>query len=361
MSWDTLKPAIYEKWKIHWFSIHPPDVAEYSWNYLFTGGKEIRSKLFCELWKYLSPDSEIFAELAFAIECIHVSSIVLDDTPWMDNANERRGRKTLHNVFSPKKAVLIAYELIDIVRHIWLNNKPSHISDQVWQNLLKTKLQRLAIGQWYDIEKKGDLIELASLKTGVLFELVTETVAICIGLDTEFWKIWGNNLGILFQWNDDYLDREQDIIQCNRNAFNEAYDITLKNYSYLWNKLESGIGIQWFHNPFGIYMKKYFTENINISKSNIVLSLTEAIMIPYPTNIVIPEVMNYKFEGKGIPVEFTGKDIIKRLFKVSEELFTIEELFTMSSIKINLWYIDETQWEHVPEIKELFLRIQTSI
>jgi hypothetical protein len=108
-------------------------------------------------------------------------------------------------------------------------------------------------------------------------------------------------------------------------------------------------------------MKKYFTENINISKSNIVLSLTEAIMIPYPTNIVIPEVMNYKFEGKGIPVEFTGKDIIKRLFKVSEELFTIEELFTMSSIKINLWYIDETQWEHVPEIKELFLRIQTSI
>ena len=113
MSWDILKPTIYEKWRTHWFKIHPADVAEYSWNYLFTGGKEIRSKLFCELWKYLSPDSEISAELAFAIECIHVSSIVLDDTPWMDNASERRGRKTLHTVFSPKKAVLIASELID--------------------------------------------------------------------------------------------------------------------------------------------------------------------------------------------------------------------------------------------------------
>lgn len=33
----------------------------------FTGGKEIWSKLFCELWKYLSPDSEVCAELAFAI------------------------------------------------------------------------------------------------------------------------------------------------------------------------------------------------------------------------------------------------------------------------------------------------------
>jgi hypothetical protein len=49
------------------WDIHPVDVAEYSWNYLFTGGKEIRSKLFCELWKYLSPDSDVCAELAFAI------------------------------------------------------------------------------------------------------------------------------------------------------------------------------------------------------------------------------------------------------------------------------------------------------
>jgi hypothetical protein len=354
MSWDTLKVPIYEKWRTHWFKIHPADVAEYSWNYLFTGGKEIRSKLFCELWKYLSPDSEISAELAFAIECIHVSSIVLDDTPWMDDASERRGRKTLHTVFSPRKAALIASELIDIVRHIWLNNKPKSVSDIIWQNLLKTKLQRLTIGQWYDIEKKGDLIELASLKTGVLFELVTETVAICIDPDTEFWKIWGNNLGILFQWMDDYLDREQDTIQSNRNAFNEAYDTTLKNYSYLWNKLESGIGNQWFHKPFGIYMKKYFTEHINISSNGKVESLAETIVIPYPTNIIVPEVVNYKFEEKNVPVVFTGKDIIRRLFKVSEELFTIP------SIPTNLWHIDENKWEQSTDIKDIFFRVHSS-
>ena len=354
MSWDILKIPIYEKWRSHWFKNHPVDVAEYSWNYLFTGGKEIRSKLFCELWKYLSPDSDISAELAFAIECIHVSSIVLDDTPWMDNANERRGRKTLHTVFSPKKAILIASELIDIVRQIWLNNKPTHVSEQIWQNLLKTKLQRLTIGQYYDIEKKGDLIELASLKTGVLFELVTETVAICIGLDSEFWKIWGNNLGILFQWMDDYLDRQEDILQNNRNAFNEAYETTMTNYSYLWNKLEAGIGKQWFSKPFGIFMKKYFTEQIPIIPLTNQNSLTENVIIPYPTNIIIPESVTYNFDKKGIPAIFTGKDIIKKIFTLSDEFFTLP------SIKTNLWYIDENKWEQTTDIKNIFSRVQNT-
>jgi len=351
MQWNILKPAIYEKWKAHWFKIHPLDVAEYSWNYLFTGGKEIRSKLFCELWQYLSPDSEICAELAFAIECIHVASIVLDDTPWMDNANERRGKKTLHTVFSPKKAALISYELMDMARRIWLNNKPSHVSDIIWQTLLKTKLQRLIIGQWYDIEKKGNLIELASLKTGVLFELVTETVALCTELDTEFWKIWGNNLGILFQWMDDYLDREEDILQSNRNAFNEAYEITLKNYNYLWNTIKYGVGKQWFDKPFGIFMKNYFTEHININSGDHINSLIENIVIQYPTNMVVPEVINYPFEKNNIPAIFTGKDIIRRLFKASDNLFIIP------SLQHDLWYIDENKWEQFPEIKDLFSRI----
>jgi hypothetical protein len=349
MSWDILKEEIYKKWKPYWFQVHPPDVAEYSWNYLFTGGKQIRSNLFCELWKYLAPASNINAELAFAIECIHVASIVLDDTPWMDNALERRGRKTLHTEFSPKKAVLISYELMDIVRNIWLNNKPSHISDNIWQNLLKTKLQRLVVGQWQDIEKQGNLIELASLKTGVLFELTTETVALCLELDTEFWKVWGNNLGILFQWMDDWEDRHQDILQENRNAFNEAYDITLKNYEYLWQKIEKGIGDQWFTKPFGIFMKKYFTEKIPISISKQTNnSLSNSISIPYINDIIIPEITNYTFEGRDIPAVFTGKDVLKKAFKASNNFFTIP------SIKSNLWYVDESQWEQVEDVKELF-------
>ena len=179
--WENYKVNIHAKWRQKWFENHPQNIAEYSWNYLFTGGKEIRAKLFCELWQYLSPDSEIRAELAFAIECIHAASLILDDTTWMDDAQERRGKKALHIVYSPKNALLIVNNVLVMAIEIWNSNKPTHIDDNIWKDFLISKLHKLTAGQSLDLEKKGNLIELASLKTGVLFELVSETVAICFG------------------------------------------------------------------------------------------------------------------------------------------------------------------------------------
>ena len=327
MSWDLYKPEIYDKWKKIWLESHPSEIGEYSWDYLFTGGKQIRPKLFCELWQYLSPDSEIIAELAFAIECIHVASIILDDTPWMDNAKERRGRKTLHNVYSPKKALLLANNVISIAVDIWKNNQPKHISEQIWRNLLISKLQRLTMGQWFDLEKKGNLIELASLKTGVLFELVTETVAMSIELDSEFWKNWGNNLGILFQWMDDYLDMEEDKLQENRNAFNESYDITLQNYIFLWQKLEREIGPQWFDRQFGQFMKSYFLDKLQINKDTVKYNSLSDMSIEFE-GLVIPELVtdddsdeNYNY-FKHFVSGLTRQNIVKRIFKMSENIFS---------------------------------------
>jgi len=296
MSWETLKPRIYDKWKQYWYQTHPVNIAEYSWNYLFTGGKEIRARLFCELWQYLSPDSHVCAELAFAIECIHATSLILDDTPWMDNALERRGRTTLHLVFTQKKAVLLAHDVMYMVYLIWNENRPSHVSMVAWEAFIKDKLQRLMIGQWYDLERTGRLTDLASLKTGVLFELVTETVAVCTNLDRDFWKIWGNHLGILFQWMDDWQDREEDTIIQNRNAFNEAHDTTLMMYHQIWKKLEQGIGAQWFHLPFGKFMKGYFTKDIPLPYSISEMGSLSGLFLPYPTHqlpylqTILPEV-----------------------------------------------------------------------
>jgi hypothetical protein len=355
MSWDILKQDIYDKWKLYWFQLHPPDVAEYSWSYLFTGGKEIRAKLFCDMWHYLSPDLKVCGELAFAIECIHVTSIVLDDTPWMDNAAERRGRKTLHTVFTPKKALLISYGLMNMVRHIWTNNRPSSVSEEAWNQLLISKLKMLAVGQLYDIEKRGSLIELASLKTGTLFELVSETVACCVGLDPVFWRVWGNRLGILFQWMDDWLDRHEDVVQQNRNAFNEAYDATLNNYWVLWRKLERGISAQWFTRPFGIWMRGYFTERLPRvaveSEETLLLAIQSEMTYP----LVVPEVSSYDFEERKIPAAFTGKDIVQRIYAHADEFFSIP------SIQTNLWRLDEDQWEHVPEIRGLLERAKQAL
>lgn len=353
MSWDVLKQDIYDKWKPYWFQLHPPDVAEYSWNYLFTGGKEIRAKLFCDMWHYLSPDSKVCGELAFAIECIHVTSIILDDTPWMDNAAERRGRKTLHTVFTPKKALLISYGLMNMVRHIWSTNRPASVSEEVWQELLISKLKRLSIGQWYDIEKKGSLFGLASLKTGTLFELVSETVAVCIGLDAGFWQLWGNRLGILFQWMDDWKDQEEDRLQGNRNAFNEAYDETLSRYWSLWRKVEAGMGLSWFSRPFGSWMQYYFTKAIPVAEENAKESESDSLMAILETSdfvFDIPAAVKPK-----IPTEFTGKEMVQRIVERSDEFFTLP------SLSVNLWFVDEDQWEHVPEIRDQLDRVKRGV
>jgi geranylgeranyl pyrophosphate synthase len=343
--WEKYKIDIHEKWRQKWFETHPPDIAEYSWKYLFTGGKEIRAKLFCELWQYLSPDSEIKAELAFAIECIHVASIILDDTPWMDDAKERRGNPALHIVYSPKKALLIANDVIAMAVEIWRNNQPSHISEQIWKDLLITKLQRLTMGQWFDLEKKGNLIELASLKTGVLFELVTETVAMSIELDSTFWKMWGNNLGILFQWMDDYLDMEEDKLQENRNAFNEAYDVTLQNYIFLWQKIEKEIGPQWFERSFGLFMKSYFLDKLEISIDTKKYESLANISLQYPGELVIPELVtkedigeNYNY-FKHFVTGLNRQNIVKRVFKMSENIFS----FSLTTN--NVWNMSEAELE----------------
>ena len=296
MLWEIHRPHIHQKWKQYWYDTHPHAIAEDSWEYLFTGGKEIRAKLFCELWSYLSPDTPVNAELAFAIECIHAASLILDDTPWMDNATTRRGRPTLHLTHSNKKALLLFHDVMYMVYLIWNTNKPSHLSLSEWESVILYQLQRLMVGQVYDLEKKGTLIELASMKTGVLFELVAETVAVCTHLDITAWRSWGNHLGILFQWMDDWQDREEDVLQNNRNAFNEAHDVTLSYYGKIWRKVEQVIGASWFTHPFGQFMKDYFTRGIPLP-SQIPFRLSD-VFLPYPTPS-LPELPTIEIDRKG--------------------------------------------------------------
>ena len=315
MSWEKYRPDIHTKWKTYWYETHPPEIAAESWNYLFTGGKEIRSRLFCELWAYLSPDQNISAELAFAIECIHVASLILDDTPWMDNAMTRRGKPTLHLVFSNKKSLLLFHDVMFMVYRIWQENKPDHISLSDWEELIVSKLQRLMVGQWYDLEKKGTLIELASMKTGVLFELVAETVALCTGLDRHTWKMWGNHVGILFQWMDDWSDQEEDIAQQNRNAFNESYNDTLSYYGAIWGKIEKEIGPSWFTRPFGKFMKQYFTNDIPLLNTSSVSASLSELFIAYP----IPILPTYS-ELEDTPVVSIERPTININYRKSVEL-----------------------------------------
>lgn len=244
-------------WRERWIKNHPPDIGAKSWDAIFAGGKEIRPSLFCELWCHLIPDQPPDGELAFAIECIHAASLILDDTPLMDNAAERRGRPTIHRLYTTYKAIYFAGEILEIVFDIWTKKAPKDTAEAAaWWNFLRDKALQLCIGQYYDLLGGTDLHTLAVLKTGTLFEFATELVALRAGLSRPAWRTWGRQIGVLFQWADDWADREEDAAAGNRNAFLEAPDLIKAHYCALLEK--SNIGTEWRARPFGNWLMRYY-------------------------------------------------------------------------------------------------------
>ena len=258
MAWEAQRTRVHAVWRADWERTHPPHLGVPVWNYLFEGGKEIRARLFCELWTYLAPDQPVIADLAFVVECLHSASLIIDDSPYMDNASIRRGQPTLHTQYPMPVVAHLCYDVIDMARRIWIAHRPAAMEMADWNEWMRGCIQRLIVGQWCDIERQGTALELASLKTGVLFEWVAGTVARCVGLDSVFWQRWGNQVGVLFQWTDDKDDREEDQAAGSRNAFLEAPDVTHAQYGAIWNAVQTGVGKEWWSRPFGAYLYAYF-------------------------------------------------------------------------------------------------------
>lgn len=277
MSWDTLKIPLFAQWKIWWVSRHPIEVGEYSWSYLFERGKQIRPRLFCELWQHLCPDRPPYVEFAFAVECAHIISLLLDDLPWMDNATERRGWPTLHCRFSVRKALLLAHDVAELA---WEVSRTCPLfQEERWVEWGREKARKLWLGQWLDLSRSGSRYTWAAWKTGTLFESVAEGVAIGIGLDPVYWRGWGQALGVLFQWVDDWEDQEEDARMGQRNAFHEAREETIVQYGTLWTAVVQGIGPSWWERPFGIYLWQYFTRVVCATSSVPVLSSCTALPV----------------------------------------------------------------------------------
>ena len=342
-TWKALRETVHAKWCERWCATHPPDLGKDTWEYLFTGGKEIRAQLFCELWDYLDTTGRpIPAEWAFMIECIHVASLILDDSPWMDNATTRRGKPTLHVRYSEKKALAVAYDVMRMAYQIWMDHRPDRWPIADWIRFLEQTLERIVRGQGYDLEQKGTLYELASLKTGVLFEFTCECVAIGVGLDRTYWRHWGNQMGILFQWADDWHDREEDRIQQNRNAFNESYEETAQQYQMIWQSLTSQIGPSWFRRPFGDFMQTYFTIDVPLSSVPSLSLLAQASPLTAQVSPLTARASPLTARASPSPLAtslFQLDKLMAYLSMICHRLDVFDE-----SLKMNLWELPEEEW-----------------
>lgn len=80
---------------------------------VFPGGKRLRPVLTLLAAELVGGARAKVLPAAVAVEFVHTSSLIFDDLPCMDDADERRGKSCLHQKFGEGNAVLVALALLN--------------------------------------------------------------------------------------------------------------------------------------------------------------------------------------------------------------------------------------------------------
>jgi geranylgeranyl diphosphate synthase, type II len=176
-----------------------------SMRYALEGGKRIRGVICLAVTESAGADVIAGLPAAGALELVHAFSLVHDDLPALDDDDERRGRPSTHIVFGEGVALLAGDALLAEAFRLAL----SYASPEPARELAQATLGMIG-GQHLDITgADADLAELHRLKTGRLF-----AAAVGLGLwaanveeaAQRPWRLFGEELGLLFQIVDDVLD-----------------------------------------------------------------------------------------------------------------------------------------------------------
>lgn len=151
---------------------------------------------------------------ACAIEMAHTYSLVHDDLPCMDDDDFRRGRPTVHQLYTEGHAVLIGDYLL--TRAFEIIASAPQLSDHQKVSLINL----LAIagggngmigGQIMDIEQAKNVDAIHARKTGALFRASVEfggIIAHASATTLDHLRHFGMLFGNLFQIVDDLLDND---------------------------------------------------------------------------------------------------------------------------------------------------------
>ncbi len=222
---------------------------------LSMGGKRIRPSLMLMSYNMYKENPESILPLACAIETYHNFTLLHDDL--MDNASMRRGHQTVHEKWNANTAILSGDTML-VLAFQRMSQCPSDKLRPVLDLFIETTLE-IGDGQQYDMdfEERTDVteeeyIEMIRLKTSVLLACSLKIGALLADApeeDADNLYKFGEQMGLAFQLQDDYLDVYGDPavfgkaiggdILSNKktfmliNAFNRADD-TLKNEIMKW-------------------------------------------------------------------------------------------------------------------------------
>lgn len=179
---------------------------------LSMGGKRIRPVLMLLAYNLFKDDPETVLSSACALETYHNYTLLHDDL--MDNAPMRRGHATVHVKWDADTAVLsgdsmlvLAYQRMSACR----SDKLKAVIDCFTETALE-----IGEGQQYDMDfesrtdvREEEYIEMIRLKTSVLLACALKIGAILADApeaDAENLYRFGEQIGLAFQLQDDYLD-----------------------------------------------------------------------------------------------------------------------------------------------------------
>ena len=183
------------------------------------GGKKIRSTIIFDAGKIFKINQRELVNICAAVECIHSYSLIHDDLPCMDNDSIRRGKPSAHIKFGEASAVLAGNSLLTLAFEI-IANKNYLINPSLKNEIIRSLAfcsghTGIAGGQELDLkfEKKKknlkQIIEMQRKKTGKLFNFCLYAVAVMAKRNKKeklFFSSLGEEIGLLFQFADDFLD-----------------------------------------------------------------------------------------------------------------------------------------------------------
>jgi geranylgeranyl diphosphate synthase type II len=200
---------------------------------LINSGKFFRPYLLYQVANFIISNSDLklgnhlddFLPFALSVELIHNYSLVHDDLPAMDNSDYRRGIPTVHKKYGEAEAILIGDLLLTLAFQVLTD--PKNIKSFKSDKLIKIINELtyyvgqdfLIIGQYLDIKYQKKLIpaNLENIKLINYYKtagLILLSIKIPLILLNPEYSIkyslikYGFNLGYLFQYTDDYLDKD---------------------------------------------------------------------------------------------------------------------------------------------------------
>lgn len=203
---------------------------------LSLGGKRIRPLLMLMACELFGGDIHQAMKPAVGLEIFHNFTLLHDDV--MDKSDLRRGQPTVHRVWDENHAILSG-DAMQIIAAQYISQVHARLLPQVMETFLKTALE-ICEGQQFDMEFESrndvtadEYINMIRLKTAVLLGCALKIGAIIAGApiaQANTLYRFGENLGLAFQLQDDYLDVYGDPIIFGKNI---GGDITNDKKTYM--------------------------------------------------------------------------------------------------------------------------------